>query len=198
MHNIIHSVIISFLLFTTVGYSRSVHERNKVHIGLGRAFYSGPWGRWCTQNIECGRGFCQGYVCQCYPGYITWRQMEVCNYQQRTKLTAFLVSFFVGILGIDWFVLSRGQGGYIVAGIFKMIISFGCITAWPLIIIVISRKKPRLLFSTQIIAVVLSLTSFIWWLTDWIRVLANVFYDGNGAPLQPWGYNYYNRMPYHI
>jgi hypothetical protein len=122
--------------------------------------------------------------------------MDVCNYQQRTKLAAFLLSFFIGIFGVDWFFLSRGNPAYIVAGIIKLIISLSCIIGWPIIIINISKKKRDLVLVVNIINVILSVTSFIWWLTDWIRILANVFYDGNGAPLQPWGYNYYDRMPY--
>jgi hypothetical protein len=195
MRNITHIFFIFFTLSIILGYSRFVPSREKVH--LGRLSYPRQWGAWCSQNFECGRGFCQGYMCQCYRGYITWRYFGVCNYEQRTKLTAFLVSFFVGIFGIDWFYLSRGNAGYVIAGIIKLSISLSCIIGWPIIVLNISKEKPKFLTLGKIINVALSLTSFIWWLTDWIRILANVFYDGNGAPLQPWGNNYYyNRIPY--
>merc|ERR1712080_26411 len=39
----------------------------------------------------------------------------------KSKLVAFLLSFFLGEFGVDWFYLSNGSAGYIVAGIFKLI-----------------------------------------------------------------------------
>jgi len=192
MRNLI--VIFAFLII--LGYSHFVPQRDKVH--FGRVSFPRRWGRWCVEDNECGRGFCRAYMCECYRGYITWRFMEVCNYQQRTKLTAFLVSFFVGIFGIDWFVLSRGQAGYIIGGIIKLLISLGCIIGWPIVVVNLSKKKPNLVIVANMINVTLSVTSFMWWLTDWIRILADVFYDGNGAPLQPWGYTSYDRFQYRV
>jgi hypothetical protein len=196
MRHLIFIFIVNFTLLTILGHSHFVPERNQVR--SGQLSVPSRWGRWCSIDAECGRGFCQGYMCQCYRGFITWRYMEVCSYQQRTKLTAFLVSFFVGIFGIDWFVLSQGNAGYIIAGIIKLLISLGCMTGWPIVIVRLSKKKPNLTIPANIINVILSVTSFIWWLTDWIRILANVFYDGNGAPLQPWGDNNYDRIPYRV
>lgn len=67
----------------------------------------------------------------------------------------FLESFFVGGFGVDWFVLAKVNGGYnggyICAGIFKLL-TFGG----------------------------------IWWLVDWIRILANSFDDSNGYALADW------------
>jgi len=74
-----------------------------------------------------------------------------CNYKQKSQLTAFLVSFFVGWTGADWFYLSDGTAGYVVAGVFKLITLGGV---------------------------------GIWWLVDWIRVLAEDFDDGNGVALK--------------
>lgn len=146
------------------------------------------WGKFCSFDYDCGRGICQMNICQCNPGYMTWRFMEVCEYEQRKKLTAFLLSFFVGVFGIDWFVLSRSNSGYIIAGIIKLIITLICVISWPITIRRFSKKDSSVLSISNIISVLLSLTTFIWWLTDWIRVLAGVFKDGNGAPLQPWTY----------
>ena len=42
-----------------------------------------------------------------------------------SKLVAFLISFFVGCLGADWFYLSAGSGGYIFAGIIKLLTGGG-------------------------------------------------------------------------
>ena len=194
MRNLIYIFIIFSTLLIIVSYSRFIPSRDKVH--FGRISQPRRWGRWCSNDNECGRGFCRAYICQCYRGYISWRYMDACNYEQQKKLTAFLTSFFVGIFGVDWFYLSRGNGGYIVVGIIKALISLGCMIGWPIVIINISKKKPNLLVVANVINVILSVTSFVWWLTDWIRVLADVFYDGHRAPLQPWGYSYYDRIPY--
>jgi len=196
MRNLIPIFLIFFTLSIILGYSHFIPAQDKVH--LGRISHPRRWGRFCSTDYECGRGYCSGYMCRCYRGYITWIFMDVCNYQQRTKLAAFLLSFFIGIFGIDWFFLSRGNPAYIVAGIIKLIISLSCIIGWPIIIINISKKKRDLVLVVNIINVILSVTSFIWWLTDWIRILANVFYDGYGAPLQSWGYNYNDRIPYRV
>ncbi|UJR23795.1 hypothetical protein I4U23_026772 [Adineta vaga] len=184
--------MIIFSLLSLVGYNQSTPQRERNNASLRR------WERWCMGDFQCGHGYCQGYVCQCHRGYITWRWMNVCNYEQRTKLTAFLLSFFVGIFGIDWFILSRGQTEYIIAGIIKLLISFGCIIGWPIIILHLSKKKSGIVTIPNMINVSLSVTSFLWWLTDWIRILADVFYDGNGAPLLSWKTNYNTRFQYQM
>ena len=101
----------------------------------------------------CNHGMCRNRQCVCDKGWITWKDGQTCSYEQKTKLEAFLVSFLVGVLGVDWFVLAKGKAGYIVAGVFKLL-TFGGLG--------------------------------VWWLVDWIRVLADSFHDGNGAPLQTW------------
>lgn len=112
--------------------------------------------------------------------------MDVCNYEQRTKLVAFLLSFFVGVFGVDWFVLSRGKTAYIVIGVVKLVVTLACALGWPILVGNLSKKKDELVSIATSINVTLSLTSFLWWLTDWTRILADLFHDGNGAPLQPW------------
>jgi len=71
--------------------------------------------------------------------------------EKYSKLAAFLISLLVGGLGADWFYLSAGSAGYIVAGVFKLLTCGGL---------------------------------GIWWLVDWIRVLADTFPDGNGLALK--------------
>ena len=49
-----------------------------------------------------------------------------CGYQKTTRWRAFVVSFLAGIFGGDWFYLYRqGKGGYIAAGIFKLLTGGG-------------------------------------------------------------------------
>jgi TM2 domain-containing membrane protein YozV len=108
----------------------------------------------CSSNINCGypNGQCLLNQCICSKGWIITDQSG-CTYQLKSKLIAFLLSFFVGIFGVDWFYLSLGNAAYIIAGIIKLI-TFGGFG--------------------------------IWWIIDWIRILANAFQDGNGFYLQDW------------
>ena len=74
--------------------------------------------------------------------------MEKEKEERKDKIVVFLLSFFVGFFGVDWFYLSDGNGGYIVAGIFKILTLGGL---------------------------------GLWWLIDWIRVLADAFPYANGV-----------------
>ncbi|KAH3762826.1 hypothetical protein Pelo_5329 [Pelomyxa schiedti] len=94
----------------------------------------------CTTDLaesECGypeRGWCNGVYCVCNEPWITldvdnndrMADSTACNYEGKSKLTAFLLSFFVGSFGADWFYLARGSGGYIAAGVFKLLTLGGC------------------------------------------------------------------------
>ena len=67
----------------------------------------------CTTNTDCNKGQCVSSACVCNAGYINFPSNQVCNYEQKSKETAFLLSFFFGYFGADWFYLSKGNGGLI-------------------------------------------------------------------------------------
>ena len=67
----------------------------------------------CINNTECGNGMCTQSACVCTLGYISSGTNQTCNYKQKEKLTAFLLSFLVGSTGADWFYLAQGNGGSI-------------------------------------------------------------------------------------
>lgn len=142
----------------------------------------------CVLPADCGEhGVCNSGYCQCDKGYITWDNSGPCAYQQKKKLDAFLFSFFLGGFGVDWFVLSRGQAPYIVAGVFKLLMSvFGCCIALPCMIAAMVRGSESCKWIGKGVSCLVSLGASIWCLVDWIRVLADAFKDGNGAPLKPW------------
>jgi hypothetical protein len=116
----------------------------------------------CKSQGDCGEGVCKfGLkleknktvdVCECSEGWINF-DGKACSYELKSKLTAFLLSFFIGWLGADWFYLAQGSGAYICAGIFKLITLGGL---------------------------------GVWFLIDWIRILADGFTDGNGMELRGW------------
>ncbi len=65
----------------------------------------------CTIVTDpCGNGNCRNGSCACSIGFIS-RGTEACNYKQRDKTTAFLLSMFLGWTGADWYYLAQGSGG---------------------------------------------------------------------------------------
>ncbi|KAI8804998.1 hypothetical protein BJ742DRAFT_775644 [Cladochytrium replicatum] len=88
----------------------------------------------CTVDFDCNHGHCATYnqttsYCVCDKNWKTY-DASPCSYEQTNKLTAFLVSLFLGELGIDWFVLSRGNGWYIAAGVLKLLTGGGAGLWW--------------------------------------------------------------------
>lgn len=146
-----------YVVYVSVGLVlglTSYHLGSQHHMDMKRSMTEASTN--CTTSNQCGHGKCVPdgpglYVCQCEVGWID--HDGICNYQQRSKLDAFLISLLVGELGIDWFYLAYGNRIYVLAGIFKLM-TIGCVG--------------------------------IWWIIDWIRILADGFLDGNGVVLQPW------------
>ena len=64
----------------------------------------------CESDSQCGQnGVCSSnHTCQCSEGFVT-RGDSVCGYEQKSKVTAFLLSLFLGNFGADWFYLARGK-----------------------------------------------------------------------------------------
>ena len=149
----------------------------------------------CSSSSACNNGVCNNGACVCFSGFITY-QNSPCSYEQKQKLTTFLLSFFAGAFGADWFYLARGNSGYLAAGCFKLItglffivgICFGCCTSICMLIDKPSVKTIGfcLSISIGILVLICSLANAIWCTVDWIRVLADAFKDGNGVSLKNW------------
>ncbi len=114
----------------------------------------------------------------------TMRTNDNCLYKQRSKTTAVLISIYFGIFGVDWFYLSRGNSGYIVVGICKLLISCGCCSGWPLLTFGTRRLSAIMIMIGYMVSILFSLMSLGWWVIDWARILANKFPDGNGCELK--------------
>lgn len=141
----------------------------------------------CNDDNECGlHGRCRDRICVCDEGYVTWQESGVCSYLQESKLLAFLLSFFLGSFGVDWFFLSKGTAVYITAGIFKVITSCGCCAGLCARLGKCSDESVACSSFFACLGLIFACGSPIWWIVDWVRILANVFNDGNGAPLKPW------------
>jgi hypothetical protein len=144
----------------------------------------------CSTNVSmCNNGTCISNVCYCLPGFTSFNN-TICMYQQKDKLTAFLISLLIGQLGADWFYLSQNNAGYIAAGFFKLFITVfgvfgpGCICGFILIRHDRSNLANYILLYIAIFFVALG--DCAWWLADFIRILMNTFKDGNGQDLSSW------------
>ena len=108
-----------------------------------------------------------------------------------------MISFTVGATGADWFYLAKGNVGYIIAGIIKLIIflliiALPCGFYWYLFCHCLGNERKRefdIYFAKRIITVILIIILVlvaIWWLVDWIRILTESFKDGNNVSLKNW------------
>ena len=121
------------------------------------------------------------HLCAAFP--VGGEEVQTQTQDQKSKLTAFLLSLFLGSFGADWFYLSLGYFSYVIVGIIKLILMLVggrirpccCICACSCEV----EGNEGLANTQNIIRVV----SFVWWVLDWVRILANIFPDGSGMPL---------------
>ena len=179
--------VITFLAMVSIAIIESppVSLVNRRQFHFGHLSLPRGWIRQCTEDDECGHGYCRAHFSRCFRGYMTRHYMHVCEYNQREKSTAFLLSFFVGQFGVHWFYLSRGNSKYIIVGVFKILSLCGCVCIYPFVFVRIGENDTVMPALGYIIAVLITLTSSVWWLVDWTRILTDVFLDGNGASLLP-------------
>ena len=146
----------------------------------------------CASDNDCQtHARCVNATCECQPG---WTQFihpthtnESCSYQQRWKKTAFFVSFFTGLLGVDWFYLSRSSAGYITVGLLKLIVGLGFFSSWPLTYLTRDvENSTTTKTQTRGAITFFSLLAFAWWIFDWARIVGNKFADANGVALARW------------
>ena len=128
MNVLVLKTMLSILVFLSLSMTISSAQHSNVSIKSSD---------YCTSNIECVHGVCDRNrtfpLCICDRGWVLSRDgSDVCIYQQKSKLAAFLLSFFIGGFGADWFYLSVGNGGYIVAGVFKLL-TLGGVGIWWLV-----------------------------------------------------------------
>jgi hypothetical protein len=88
----------------------------------------------CSRDLDCIHGICDQSknlsLCQCERGWtFSFNDPNICNYQQKSKLAAFILSFCLGGFGADWYYLSVGNSGYIIGGVFKML-TLGGLGIW--------------------------------------------------------------------
>ena len=71
---------------------------------IGFSLISLSNGQSCSNDSNCNNGMCRNSVCVCNSGYVSFGSNGTCNYEQKKKLTAFLISFLIGTTGADWYI----------------------------------------------------------------------------------------------
>ena len=137
----------------------------------------------CIKNQLCNNGQCvkispMKTSCICFRPFVDF-QGHPCKEKGSSKLVAFLLSFFVGGFGADWFYLSRGDADFIIIGILKCFITgilpfflFCC--GMSCYAIYQDRQHwfwDGMMCVIPILAFPIS-TGSIWWLVDWIRIIS--------------------------
>lgn len=101
----------------------------------------------------------------------------------KSKLVAFLLSFFVGGFGADWFYLSNGVFTYIMVGIIKLLLIGQAGLCCCSVKFGFCSLQEGLEKICGPCSCLVSLGVFLWWVVDWVRVITNTFPDGNGMEL---------------
>ncbi|CAF1079697.1 unnamed protein product [Adineta steineri] len=176
MANFIHfliSVTLTFIFVSVVCVNTSPAARNELPLG------SFPVTINHTDSIN---------TTECDLGWKTPSNTndttQYCTYKQRSKKTAFCLSFFLGTFGADWFYLSRSSFAYIIVGLLKLLLGCGCCSAWPLTYFGSeSQNTEAIKLKFRGVSTFITLLAFVWWIVDWARILGNKFADGNGEAL---------------
>jgi len=100
----------------------------------------------------------------------------------KSKTTAFCLSFFMGGFAADWWYLALGNGGYIGIGFVKFLITLVQIIGSCVKKAQGDESKPPCI----IVVGICTLVMMVWWLADWARILAGSFPDGDGNELGGW------------
>ena len=96
----------------------------------------------CKFDFDCGfNGYCKQLnttsgLCFCNKGQYTLVNKDFCGYTQVPTLMAFLISFFVGVCGIDRCILARGNVCFTCLGVLKAF-TLGGLGIWWLIDVIL-------------------------------------------------------------
>ena len=135
----------------------------------------------CTDNHDCNNmGECYINECICNYCWINYKvTTKQCNYKQKNQLIVFILSFILGIFGMDHIYI----GNYILA-IPKLLLFIIFISIYKFIPInndVFNNKRKMV-----IMCVIFGLITFIWYMNDVILFGLNTYTDENNIQLCRW------------
>ena len=100
---------------------------------------------------------------------------QFCTAKGKSKVTLFLLSFFAGGFGADWFYMSSGDSIFICVGIIKIFM----FSIFPLIIFFLGFLVALFIdthFGEKLVMagiIIFLLAGLIWWFVDWIRIVSD-------------------------
>lgn len=121
---------------TIEGESHQFSRRKLLSFGVNRRDTSDDQ---CLFDTDCNHGECKlvksrtnpngTHMCDCDKGYVTHSDVMYCDYHQRKQVTAFLLSFFLGEFGADWFYIGDANPTYDGLGVLKLF-TLGGLGVW--------------------------------------------------------------------
>ncbi|CAF3496390.1 unnamed protein product [Adineta steineri] len=182
------SVTSTFIFVSVVYVNTSPVAKNELPLGIFPVTINHTDSIHDTKCNGHGRWRVNETKCECDPGWKipsnTNDTAQDCTYKQRSKKTAFCLSFFLGTFGADWFYLSRSSFAYIIVGLLKLLLGCGCCSAWPLTYFGSENQNTEAIkLKFRGVSTFITLLAFVWWIVDWARILGNKFADGNGEAL---------------
>jgi len=132
----------------------------------------------CSNNGKCILNGTNAGNCTCNPGYIK----DDCSYKQKSKRTAFLFYLFLGEFGAGNFYL-----GYVITGTFELFFTLliCIIPCLPLYCLCcIEEEGFQLVYTLVVLSIAcIFIGIWIWWLVEWILLIADQIPEANGQPL---------------
>lgn len=149
----------------------------------------------CTNPmVDCaGHGVCisngtSNYACKCDPGYTNFDCGDnvQCCYQQKKRVTMFLLSFFVGWTGASYFV--AGATGLGVGILLLCVGGFCSLNCGKAFMSSDSECCQTTSTAFAIIGGLAVVAALLWTLVLWCMVAAETetFKDANDQPIAPW------------
>jgi hypothetical protein len=151
----------------------------------------------CTSDSQCNHGRCIGFyskdflnetkICHCDKGYVDYNG-GTCNYKQKKQLIAFLLAFFLGEFGANWFYVGDSDVEYDGIGALKCILFVLAIVFSIASFCLIADYDNGCAGLPAVISVLLWLIIIAWYMADWIRIAADPcnMKDPNGICLESW------------
>lgn len=124
-------LLLGMLVNSTNSFDYIIYDANNTIIYepyLSTINQCGIHGECISGSLNSTTSLCE---CECDNCYVSTNGSD-CNYHQSLQLVAFLLSFFIGECGADWFYLARGNCCYICGGVGKLL-TFGGIMVWWLV-----------------------------------------------------------------
>lgn len=123
---------------------------NDVNINTVSGTTTNSYTNECEFDNDCNHGVCRLIkrreypdginLCICDKNYVS-RDGGICNYKRSNRILVFIMSFFFGFLGVDRFILARGNGCYTCLAVGKLLTLGWFVFGWLVEWIIIASSK---------------------------------------------------------